>query len=513
MPLEGRTLYLEKVVFPSNNDTNHSIRESSELVMDRIFPKSNQYAEMGRLITEAYMQNVPVYGQRLLLSAMMVASQQSSEEHSDYQIGRSLALVLTNLRPAGVKLAQAIHSYPSTPEEIRRGMDDVKGRVNIPLRWDMLSRLNTVLPASNREDIASINEVLGGGAYQYTVRITKKDGSESALSPLQHKNVRQRANTEFQNFTHAAEQITQQHPEFEPLKDIIRQAQHMSSIETDYDIGEQQDSLAKTLYTGLTVCVDGHRIPFTTVDWLTHGMEYKEASIAEGVAFNDLPESTSEEQAYKQTIAKAVLTAELYMVMTGRPFDHDRHGSNLHIASYGVKGFDFGAMALEEPSLHDKKQLGVAVAKALKNAQGHQSSGEFFGQQLVQAISATSKGTQDSEGSEFLASIQRCFLALGDYCKVLSVDEIKNVIGSVFQTGEVNKTIIYAGARELGYKGLGLLFGDRKELSPDQPIRIENSTSYTLERNQEHLPQNNLYDVVADRVADFFFMTRLQSRV
>lgn len=451
LPLEGRTFFIEKILFPPDEETQTGFQNSFNFVLQGIFPYGNKYSDLGREIVHAYLDSVPVYSQRLMLSALMVAREQSGEAQTEQDVGRTLALVLVNLGPAGVKLAQAIHSHPDTPDSIRSGMHDVKGRADLPFRWDIFSRINDVLPPEEKSAIARVGKLLGGGSFQYTLETLKKSGIRTALSLLR-RNVRPRAETEFQHFAATAATIIGLHPEFAPLSAIIAQARNNVPLETDYDLGRKQSDIATAAYDGFAVTVRGRVFNFTTVDWLGHGTEYKESSVAPGLDYNDLPAKTDEQIRHKHDVAEAVVTAELYMILSGRRFDYDRHGSNLKVDGNTVTGFDFGGMALEPPTLEEKQLLGKALAEAYKISRRGKVP---FGSALVTSLS---KNAGAIEGSDYLASVERGVLALGDYINVLTTRETENIASSLSKAGLIDRDIMASAKKHMGLGALSVAF-------------------------------------------------------
>ena len=121
------------------------------------------------------------------------------EDRSDNRyVGRVLATVLTNMGPAGVKLAQAIHSFPDTPEDIRLGMGNVKGAVNMPKRIEVLDRMIKLM---GRDGVASkfkrLGRVIGAGSYQYTYEAELVDYEQLLALTLLRSHARAYALNEF----------------------------------------------------------------------------------------------------------------------------------------------------------------------------------------------------------------------------------------------------------------------------------------------------------------------------
>lgn len=455
LPIEARTFYIEKVIFPTDQKHDQDFHRSADVILDKILPEGHKYADLGRLMINAYLENLPIYGQRVLLSALMVASDTANPgDADDESIGRALGEILVNLEPAGVKLAQSIHSHPDTPEGIRKGMDDVKGRSNLPLRWDLFTRMNDVLPAEKRKVIKHVGSMLGGGAYQYTVGTLMQDDRETAMSFLR-RNIRPRAEAEFSFFENAAETLIAEKPEFSPLRDIIAQAFRSSYTETDYDLGQEQVTIAEDIYNGLSICINGEDFTFSTASWLDHGEDWKECAKAPGVCFNDLPADTDAQQKRKVKLAKAILAAEFITIISGRTFDHDSHGSNLNIKNNHITRYDHGAMSLTPPSVEEKKLLGKAIGQAVRASalNKHASLGSL----LFNSLSDIQNETDNAKQIEYLATVQRGILALGDYIKVLDTQDVIGILTAVTKHPNASEDILNTTRKEIGIGAFALL--------------------------------------------------------
>lgn len=67
--------------------------------------------------------------------------------------------------PAEVKLEQAIHSHPKTPDELTDDMGSLKDSADIPDRWKHFDMPDKTLPAQVRVKVDRLGRALGSGSY------------------------------------------------------------------------------------------------------------------------------------------------------------------------------------------------------------------------------------------------------------------------------------------------------------------------------------------------------------
>lgn len=463
LPLEGKTLYTDLILFPTRREKQVADIMSSkekQWVLDQVLPlptvtssitsfakrlmgleEKDNSAIIGRDAVEAYLKVSDPEEQRLLLSAMVISSDPGRTTHS--HIGRSLKEILYAMGPAGVKIAQSIHSHRDTPVAIKNEMEEAKIMAARPRRWTIFEIIDQTIepPVYNipgeEGRIEHVGKILGSGAYGITVELLNKDGSYTALTLLR-PNARARAERGFVKFGEAAEILIAKHPQLKPLTDMVAQAHNMSVIETDMELAAEQSIIAAENYNGLKVKVDNLDVHFSAAPWLRHGQNrqtgdgYKETSVVLGEHFLDMPETTPQELALKQKIAKAIATAEAAMIASGRCFDHDRHGGQQRIVIEGnqvyVGNFDFGAMSLKPPSKEQKE----ALAKVLMDTfGGNMFRNLFTSGNIGEEFSRQMGHFKDKpEIMDYLASVERGVLALGDTLKFLPVKERISVMAT-----------------------------------------------------------------------------------
>jgi hypothetical protein len=451
----------------------------------------NTYTDWGRDFINAYLDSASMPEKRLLLSAMMVSARSLDDPKSrtEESIGEALALVLQNMGPAGVKLAQAIHSYPDTPEPIRKGMEGVKGEANKPSRKAMFDRIIDVVPADTAdgkrlslEKIGHVGGLLGAGSYQYTARTTLKaplatmSAAADVALTLLRDHVLTFAENEFSHFEKAMERfVTLRNrgghkvtPEtLSSFRNVLRQAGGMAGVETDYDTGKIQAELMAERYNGLVIQVGERKIAFGTVDWLDHGvgsrqsadgediLAYKVASIAPGQSFNKWVPAAKDDSV--KALCPALQTAEDIMLLSCGHFDHDRHGDNFHVFVFDkpferngisftagdmlVTGYDFGAVNLAPPTAAEKAGLGKAIADSIVDARSGSDIRDSLVQHLSEKISSEDR-TKEAGADDFLSCALRGFLARGDFLRHVDGNALQASARAALSTGAIDGDIL-----------------------------------------------------------------------
>ena len=467
MPLGVRTLYFDKIVFPINApdafEANKKLvldlavplppatppekpglRARARNIMRRLRPPAATQAEIAHDFVESYAAVSTESEQRLFLTALLVANEPSAKTSglAEGNFGKSLRHILYALGPAGVKTAQAIHSHPATPEWLRKDMGESKFAADKPFQWDV----HKLVAANGLEErIAHVGPVLGAGAYGITIKTDRTDGTNTATTFLR-PHVRERAEREFSVLADAVQHFLGKHPNFSPVLDMIQQARSMAKVETDMDLAAKQAIIAQDHYDNVVIVADGKRFVFGTAPWLEHGPDYKETGIVEGAHFNDLPSGSGEDAAYQRASAKALLTIEQKALLSGKPFDHDRHGGQQKLQGAIIGQFDHGAMALEPPTDKQKKLLGRVLGAALRQ-HALSRSRVSVADALVHQLDSHCKTSGEAL---FLTEVKRAFLAQSDFRKVLSPDEAKAVIAAVWTAPDVDPLIRHGMTRGLG---------------------------------------------------------------
>jgi hypothetical protein len=498
--IEFRTYGISMLIFPVNRiyTKPEEIEKDISYIIDKVLPidkkvtissNVNRYAILGRDLIYSYIEGISDAEKRLLLSALLVSAKTMGNKPRDEKsIGMALASTLCNMGPAGVKLAQAIHSFPNTPEAIRDGMMDVKGKANIPNRKQLFDRLEEVVPGNNNlpeklslNKISHVGSLIGAGAYQYTTRVTLKEPiqsySEAALTVLR-ENIYTFAKNEYSHILTSLESFKKRRQLedndnietlIDSIREVIMQAETMSILETDYDIGARQSAIIKPQYEDLTITSNGQVVKFATVDWLDHSspkvqkkeeediQAYVLLGIAPGISFNQFAKATKKKELVNLSLA--IQLAEDIMTLSGRNFDHDRHGENFNVLLVDdstqigkttlqkgdilVTHYDLGTVNLELATEREKEIIGIIIVSALVSSTKNNKN---FSQELIKEIVgylSVLSGT-----SNFLLQFLRSILARGDIVRYLSPNDIKQEAIALIRSNIIDKKIMETIIRE-----------------------------------------------------------------
>lgn len=456
LPFAARTIYIERVLFPVDETKDEAFGRAVEFVLDRVLPHGKPYSDEARLILSAHMEGCSKPLQRLIISALITASEKKAEgldTGGEIRPGQVLSLVLGKTGAAGGKILQAVHSYLQSvntqDENLIQFRDDLKASksdFNRPFRWDIFTRLNAAVPEKIRKTMV-VGRLLGAGSYGYTVKVTRGNKNPTALTLLRN-NVEYEAQHQFEHYRNTAEKLSKVDAKWEPLIGILANARDMAQIEADFTIGAKQIRAAEKLYNGYKVKADGQSFKIHTAALCDHGKEYKETKLAKGVHFNDLPATTEKDRAYRQAVAKAIFTAEIGVMLSGAGFDYDRHGAQQRVAGGTITLFDHGSLmydlasdAVKTPTEAEKATLGTIIASVYKSMEKQEKP-------VIEVLLDHLRDTSvygDEAG--YIECFKRGILALGDYRQHMGADDearnkaVTSAIMAVITSGAVDPVI------------------------------------------------------------------------
>ncbi len=472
LPFAGRVLASEIVLFGTRQDSKYAadeIEENTRYILDKVLPEGTQNAKEGRMVIESYLKATKNdKDKRILLSAMLVANHPEGEGKEKVGMGEALGLVLDALGPAGRKLKQAIESSDEVSEELKKPLKASK-TMAVEKRRDEIfeyDRERGLQSADANEKTAYIGRVFGAGSYAVTYEVQKASGEKLARSML-YENVREQASTEFKILEDTAEDLAKKDKRFQPASDMVRQASAASATETDMGLAAKQAEVASKLYNDVKITVDGQTYTFSTPKFNGHGKDYKDFEIVEGVHFNELPTATAAQQAHKHGLAKASMALELYNILSGRPFDHDRHGGQQKIVGNDSKQIDFGAMNTTLTSDRQKQLIGFAIGGIIKGHFVHQIP---LSEVLNKEVDRCSASLAEKD---FLNAVKRGILALGNFRETLGEQELKQVLGAVYATGKVDPIIIEAIKQRTGKMVADRVFAEIEKISKTSGIVMQ----------------------------------------
>lgn len=200
-------------------------------------------------------------------------------------------------------------------------------------------------------------------------------------------------------------------------------------------------------------------------------------------------ENTEEEVKYKKQFAKGYITFEIMNILSGKKFDHDKHGAQLCVNPINNKVgiFDTGAMALEDPTEQEQRLLGNVIYDAIKASIQGDKSFSAFSKAITNKIDQLHKEGIDTQ---YLVEVKKGLLALGDFFNVLDENDIKEImpgmdtlsqLSTPIQQGIYEKMSIVEKASLQALSATGAFTGNKSVtiLKKERPIRQNNVANIT----------------------------------
>ena len=393
-----------------------------------------QHQKLARDFIGAYLEASSELERPLLVAAIMAASEQSKATHT---FGECIANLLEILGPAYIKLGQAAHSLPETPQEIKEPLARLKSRALPPKRWEVFERFDQTIPSDTQSRILRVGKTLGSASFNVSTQVLydhhgKKEG---AVASILRENARPDAERGFLKLAVCAERLGLTHPEFQiiapTLIELIEQARILTTVETDVTAGFEQASYARKQYDGLQIRIGNSQYNLKTAEWLEHFPEGRISREVLGEHFNDLRPSNTDERNERKRVAQAYVLAELRNLLSGDRFDCDRHGDQLRIDKNQIGIFDHGGLARNPPSEEDKRQLGKIISETKKR-------GSFaeFSSVLQESIQIESRLEESSK--KYLLHIQRGMLAMSDFLDLLEPQDYTEILKALALNNDID---------------------------------------------------------------------------
>ena len=486
---------------------NDHFHKAFEFVAEQIFPPGMRYGSESKKILRIFLEETDPSLRGFMLAALMAASEKVAGAPEEYSAGKRLAMILSMLGPAEKKLGQAINSHPLTPEDLRSDTKSIKSMSDPLPRWDLLERVAEALPELYKDAaVPRIGSTLGAASYYIAV-----DCTDSVLSILR-PHARELARTGLDRMEAIAIRLSND-PQLKnvagPFIESIQQAREMIALETDHEKGVMQQRNAWKRYDGLSITVDDDTFNFHTAGWKGCGPEFRHQEKVQGEHFLDIWELDGAKDPFVRKVALAHLTAELSNILSGQPFDHDRHGSQSKIAkgngTHAIGLFDHGCMALQPPTPEEKQQLATVLCDLIEGYLQGKSG-------LLERAHSIIKEHREREGvaPAYLVSVERALLALNDFMRfdakgessLLQRSDLGGAIAAVFRTGDVDPVFSSTIAQRFAGTGASMFL---KFLSPSQLCtkiaeRIEGQAtgapSITISRTQQRvMPEPIVFDL------------------
>lgn len=439
LPLEARTLYLEKIIFPLGGNPSNEVTIIKDYI-NKTFPTNsasnktnNEYAQ--KIIT-AYLNSVEHNEARLIASAIVAANMQT-EGSKEITVGKKLHTILSSMGPAGGKLMQAIHSHPSTPQEIKNDLASSKTNYAQPYRWEVIEYVEKAGLFEGDNKVTHVGKVVGSGSFGVTVFDTLNNEPEKVADTFLRPNAYKLAKREFDVMKTAAEELSLKDPTLKPIKSMVDEARDSAVQETDMGLSAKQTTMAKEAYDNIQVNVDGKLFTHKIAGHISHGNNHKRVKVAHGEHFNDLEDGDN-----KKAIAKAMIATQLTLILRGVNTDNDRHGGNIKIEDNVISHFDFGAMNITELTKEDRKLTGQVLALAILDS----ISGKDFTKSLLNHI-------DEKANNNYLKTLKKNFLALGDYTNLIEQKELAVIFAQSLTSELIHPEIQQAFKTQLGFMG------------------------------------------------------------
>jgi hypothetical protein len=492
VPKTFRATLLQDLLMPAQNRLDDlkagartSLEKACDLVISELLPledakgQPNKYASEAQRLLRAFLAPgvLDHRQQPILLAALMSASQASNDAAHRTSVGQRLAVIFDSMGPAWKKFGQAVSSHPSTPPDIARDMEPLKGKrsVSRPEAWALYEG---AVPEEIRLQNPRLGPVLESASF-FTA-IDAGDDVFTLLTP----NALPRANDGFSIMESFVAELRKADDEFsqiaQPVSEMVRSARISAVLETNGRVGAAQAEAMHKTYHGIVVNLAGQQFPVSTAIWRDHGPEFRRMQKMKGPTFNDLPSQTPEEALHKRKVAKAILYVELRNILSGGAFCVDRHGRNIRVDGNSIGHFDHGAVHAVVRDRNGSEVNPLFADKALEDGGSVEictaTKAELL--QLADALYASyeqlSKGrplavvmheeiekarAQTGNTPDYLIRVERALLALNDCFKCLDSEgqDIKDLLGSLYLNGHINPLICETIEKKIGQDKLGIL--------------------------------------------------------
>jgi hypothetical protein len=438
MPIEQKAVALAQLLIPSKAAVSEesyiaAYQEAQKFVLDRVFSSDNSALsqrdrELGRSFVTAYLQSAEHYTNELLLAALLSASHDHGGSQGQMRLGELIKGICAHMGPAYVKLAQAIQSHPFVDAGIKQDLKDVKAKVGMPYRWNLVDQIQSL-------DVKVIHfgRIKGAASYNIAMQVTVEiDGrQQQVILLLQRDNAHQQAIAgiaHLEKALHSWQEDGIDHIRKTLLR-TIRQTAAGLEQETNVAILKELEQVARSMYEG--VVIDGYVIePMLTRVW---GDGYRLIDLAQGEHFNDLP---ADEQA---SAAKAILTWEWINLLRGW-MDADRHGAQVRAIGAKLGYFDWGELPRQKPTQQELADLAGALPYML---------GDSFAPILGLQIPTFNDYVRmlEQHGKQVPAFVTRAYrgvLAQQDYIQHLDQAAICDVLTTIQHATDVEPGLLQA---------------------------------------------------------------------
>lgn len=439
LSVETRAVVMKQIlVAPErlHRDSEAAYEHAVRFTLDRIFPSTREGSAVdtdpssrwSRLLVESFVVAAHPSERGYLLAAMLAAGQ--SSVGSTVRAGAQLKRLFEHLGPAHIKLGQAIHSYPSTPRDIREDLAGLKGMAAVPPRWELFEMISERMDPSTRGELARVGKIRGAASFNIVATYRDRRGRSGAFSLLR-PHALERALKGFDDLERMVDIVTERDPSLSRFKDdaldILLHAREMTTTETDMRLGLLQHESAKQRYEGKRYISNGVLFRMTTACWRTVGDGYRTMDEAPGDTFDALPEHTSSQRWFKRAVAKVIISSEFESILSGGCFDYDRHERQYHIAGTTIIALDHGGESLSVPTAEDRRCLASLVSRLAQRLISNEGGSEAIHATLEQGL-----GRDD-----YAQRLQKGLLALSGILSYLTPADMAGIVANCWLQGSV----------------------------------------------------------------------------
>lgn len=495
--IELRSLVMNYLLMPSTSMLTaeaeaKAYQQALSYVIDRLMPLdqkgaiSEQHTKWARSFFLAYIEEAPENTRYLILAGFLAASYDAEQLGAQRRIGQVIASLCKHMGPAYVKLAQALHSHPDVPDEIKADLKNVKSNIAAPYLWEIAERVER-LPKEVGDKILELRKRLGAASYNIAVGVLE----ESAYKKIYDETIEEwRKNKHYAKYRYYSTGHAQQDSVSEarttypkgsavlvlPREEVLEEAQHgfdhltrtlmrwkaegieevrevlLTVVgqtqkalvqEVDYTNTELQEKIALKKYEGAKITVDGYEVQFKLARTKEWSKEHRLLELAEGDHLNDF----SQDSPVRVAAGKAIALHEIGSLLRGEEVDSDRHGGNFRMIEKDgvitITVFDLGELMLKPPSENEINDLANAlpfmVGDILSGVNKRQPSFSDYMQSIK------------SKGGALSPYVTRCYralLALQDAMHPLAPKDMLEVIGTLMQYRGV-KPILHDSLKQI----------------------------------------------------------------
>ena len=379
-----------------------------------------------------------------------VHADRCTPQSADPQVrfGYRLGTFLREMGSSMVKVGQYGHSLPILKAEWMPGLAGLKHRGSRDTRANKWRTIDATCPEHLRTAIW-LGRSCGDGSYLSTneIRLPEDfrslyhypDDSRLAITLLK-PGARKEALSWLNLFIKIADQISRRSPQAEtsvrPLRALLTDGKKVVEVETDLEFSSAQERVIEKNCNSVAVLVGG--LPFKHISQgLFDAAEFfRTTRLVEGKAFNDFPASTMVERMVRRYYALADLVVFIFLLLAGRPINHDQHGGNELDGAFCIGHIDPGAQRVEPVNVAERRDMvNFLIDVALYAKRNRFRIDQALRHCLNRAETAGATADVAAPNLDYLRMVMRALLAKGDSARALDVRcDIRELLLAVLAT-------------------------------------------------------------------------------